>query len=704
MTRFDVARLVRFGVFEVDLKTGELRKRGQRIPLQEQPFQVLVALLEQPGEVVTREELRLKLWPAETFVDFDHSLNVAVRRLRDALGESAESPVFIETVARRGYRFIGPLGKEQRVLATSPNTPPPTTGQHSRRNFFMAIGAASVLAVGVLLFWWPYRTTSISPRITGSKQLTFSGQIGNPFFTEALQSIQTDGQRIYYTDKLSRLRFVSITGGEEGYVQTDAVNVALLHISPDGSKLLVRDFISSEGSSEGPLWLVPANGGPRQRLGDIQAQDAAWSPDSKTIAFVQGSNLFLTDDLGAPPRKLATTPGRPFWLRWSPDGKVLRFTLNDTKTQVRTLWQANLSGSIQQLFAGWKDRDYSCCGIWSPDGRYYLFLHFSKGQSQLWALRENKFARNHFEPVPVSVNQVGITFIALASSTSQKRLFVLGLNPLAEAYAVDPKDKRPLQLLPKLPAYDLTFSRDGKWVSFFSQDATKSLWRAHADGTSPTQLTSPPLEVVYPVFSPDASRIAMMARIPGQPFKIYWVNADGGTLHELRTDVIQQADPTWSADGQSIIFGEPTNLWVESGKQKAMYISNLKSGQTSKIPASDGWFSPRMSPDGRSLAALSLDLKRIGLFDFQTARWRDLPQPKGPNGPFWSADGQWVYFNDSEDGVWRLRVRDGHREFVLSTSSILSNESCFATGFTPEQSIILPCMRRSSDLYELDWE
>ncbi len=567
----------------------------------------------------------------------------------------------------------------------------------------MAMGAASVLAIGGLLFWWLYRTTPISPRITRSKQLTFSGQIGNPFFTEALQSIQTDGQRIYYTDKLSRLRFISVTGGEEGYVQTDA-NVALLHISPDGSKLLVRDFHGSEGSSEGPLWLVPTNGGPRQRLGDIKAQDAAWSPDGKTIAFAQGSNLFLTDDLGAPPRKLATTPGRPFWLRWSPNGKALRFTLNDTKTDVRTLWQANLSGSIEQLFAGWKDRDYSCCGIWSPDGRYYLFLHFREDQSQLWALRENTFSRNHFEPVPVSVNQVGVTFIALASSSSQKRLFFLGFNPLAEAFAVDPKDKRPVQPLPKLPAYDLIFSRDGKWVSFFSQDATKSLWRAHADGTNPTQLTSPPLEVVYPVFSPDASRIAMMARIPGQPFKIYWVNADGGTLHELRTDVTNQADPTWSADGQSIIFGEPTNLWVESGKQKAMYISNLKSGQTSKIPGSDGWFSPRMSPEGRTLAALSLDFKRIGLFDFPTARWRDLPQPNVPNGPFWSADGQWVYFNAGDDEVWRLRVRDGHSEFVLSTSSILPNHTCYATGFTPEQSIILPCMRRSSDLYELDWE
>src|ERR1700741_2270835 len=99
-------RIVRFSTFEVNLGSGELRKRGQKIKLQEQPFQVLAALLEKPGEIVTREELRSKLWPSDTFVDFDHSLNAAIKRLRDALGESAETPVFIETLARRGYRFI----------------------------------------------------------------------------------------------------------------------------------------------------------------------------------------------------------------------------------------------------------------------------------------------------------------------------------------------------------------------------------------------------------------------------------------------------------------------------------------------------------------------------------------------------------------------------------------------------------------------
>src|SRR6267154_1109522 len=102
-------RIIRFSTFEVSLHTGELRQKGQKVKLQEQPFQVLAALLERPGQMVTREELRSRLWSGDIFVDFDHSLNAAIKRLRDALGESAETPIFIETLARRGYRFIAPV-------------------------------------------------------------------------------------------------------------------------------------------------------------------------------------------------------------------------------------------------------------------------------------------------------------------------------------------------------------------------------------------------------------------------------------------------------------------------------------------------------------------------------------------------------------------------------------------------------------------
>ena len=117
------ARLLRFGVFEVDLAAGELRKNGARIRLQEQPFQVLAALLENAGNVVTRDDLRQKIWPADTFVDFDHSLNTAINKIREALGDSASSPRFVETLARRGYRFIAPVDSAAAATPSHSNAP-----------------------------------------------------------------------------------------------------------------------------------------------------------------------------------------------------------------------------------------------------------------------------------------------------------------------------------------------------------------------------------------------------------------------------------------------------------------------------------------------------------------------------------------------------------------------------------------------------
>ncbi len=121
------ARILRFGVFEANLYSGELRKHGIRIRLQEQPFQILALLLERPGELVTREELRQRLWPSDTFVDFDHGLITAVNRLREALGDSAATPRYVETLARRGYRYIGPAPDQLTPAAPPMTTSPPAT-------------------------------------------------------------------------------------------------------------------------------------------------------------------------------------------------------------------------------------------------------------------------------------------------------------------------------------------------------------------------------------------------------------------------------------------------------------------------------------------------------------------------------------------------------------------------------------------------
>ena len=124
------SKVLRFGVFEADLEKRELRKQGIRIRIYDQPFEILVTLLGRAGEVVSREELRRKLWPSETFVDFDHSINAAVNRLREALGDSADNPRFIETLARRGYRFVAPVEAVMTGAAPGSIPAPASPGRH----------------------------------------------------------------------------------------------------------------------------------------------------------------------------------------------------------------------------------------------------------------------------------------------------------------------------------------------------------------------------------------------------------------------------------------------------------------------------------------------------------------------------------------------------------------------------------------------
>jgi TolB-like protein/DNA-binding winged helix-turn-helix (wHTH) protein len=162
------SRILRFSTFEVNLDTGELRQRGQKVKLQEQPFQVLTALLERPGEVVSREDLRRRLWPADTFVDFDHSLNAAIKRLREALGDAADAPIFIETLARRGYRFIAPIDGSSELSKPANSMPekakstavtqPSTESTAVRQNWLplhrwqLALTTVAVLVAAAVLF------------------------------------------------------------------------------------------------------------------------------------------------------------------------------------------------------------------------------------------------------------------------------------------------------------------------------------------------------------------------------------------------------------------------------------------------------------------------------------------------------------------------------------------------------------------------
>ena len=340
---------VHFGSFELDVHASELYKHGLKLKLQGHPIQILAMLLERPGELITREEIQQKLWPreSETFVDFEHGLNTAVRKLRQALGDEAETPQYIETLPRRGYRFVGEVAKETpaqtgkgdetQISAQNrgANLGQAAEERHVRkrrlyRPVLVVLALAGLLALGVIGLRY-VRGDPNGIVVTGTRQLTHSGALGHITGTsETYGSVQTDGRRVYYTVTLEKpLRYVSVNGGEEAWLPSPVANPLILHISPDGATLIVRDILGDAGRSEGPLWLVETNGGAARRLGDIEAQDAAFAPDGKSIVVAMGQALYLTDTQGTAPVKLVDVAGRAFWPRWSPDGERLRFSVED---------------------------------------------------------------------------------------------------------------------------------------------------------------------------------------------------------------------------------------------------------------------------------------------------------------------------------------------------------------------------------------
>ena len=166
-------------------------------------------------------------------------------------------------------------------------------------------------------------------------------------------------------------------------------------------------------------------------------------------------------------------------------------------------------------------------------------------------------------------------------------------------------------------------------------------------------------------YSPDNSKIAIMAWKPKGTWKVYWVSAEGGSLHEVPAPIAVQADPVWSSDSQSIMFGLPPENFGGGAPDvvRHLYWYDLRTVKTTEVPGSEGLFSPRSAPNGRYIAAMNADLQGLSVLDITTSKWRPLTRQQSTSYPFWSPDSEWVYFNDIGDrGLWRVRVSDGHVE------------------------------------------
>jgi len=715
---------IRFGTFEVDRRAGELRKGGTRIKLQEQPFKVLTALLERPGEIVTREELRNLIWPHEAFGDSDHAVNSAIGRLRSALGDSADAPRLIETLHGRGYRFILPItGRDQAAIHTGPDiaaaseTPSPEVSTASTKLRWIWASAISALTLTIAVtFVWLARPVR-PPRVISTTQLTYDR------LTKT--GVLTDGSRLYITETTGSKQVLvqtSAAGGETSLIPTPFDNIVMSDVSHDHSEMLVADAAGPDYHF--PVWVLPLPSGPPRRLGDIVARCdtwsaqgcATWSPNGRQLAFAKGSEIYMANADGSNIRQLVGLSGYASEIRFAPDGTHLRFTLRSLKNNMSSsIWDVRTDGTqLHPVLSGWRSSLSQMNGDWSPDGRYYFFTTAGAGDSDrasIWAMREpvGIFSRRPSQPVELTTGPMAAFFNGI--SPDGRRIFAGGWTARSELVRYDAPSRQFVPFLGGLSIMELDFSRDGQWVAYVS-NPERTLWRSRVDGSERLQLTS--TASLRPRWSPDGGWIAFVNEQAGPSWKIFLVPSRGGTPQELLSENDYQMDPNWSSDGKQLVFGRVP--WLSQSPEKiGIQVLDLHSKQLSVIRGSEKLFAPRWSPDGKYLAAVSSDGKKLLRYEFKTKKWTDWIRERGiVSYPTWSTDGKYIYYDNTSiqnPSYRRVKLWQTRSEFLIDLKDLHRGGTDPAaaalgpwSGLAPDGSLLFGRNLSSDEVYALEVE
>jgi eukaryotic-like serine/threonine-protein kinase len=541
---------------------------------------------------------------------------------------------------------------------------------HWRKWAALAVGICVLLAAS---FYW-FRSVK-PPRVLSYRQLT-TDRLLKGLSCEWPSQMVTDGTRAIFTEgnstNSSTLMQVSSLGGDTAALPRALNCFRVFDISPDKTELM-----GSAGAGLGadrPLWALSITSGMARRLGALNGHAGTWSPDGQRIAyatgpFLEGANdLFLVDNNGGNARRIIhIEKGCISSVRWSPDGKVLRMVVSEQPQS--SVWEASADGTNLHplvLFPGQNPPIWQI--NWTSDGRYFLFTVWNlfTTQNSIWSLRETKMKFPWRTPRPVQLTTDAMGFWNAAPSPDGRRVFAIGGKHRGELLRYDLISHKLEPYLSGISADCLDFSRDGNWVTYVAFPEAV-LWRSRLDGSERLQLTNLPLRATLARWSPDGKRIAFAGIMPGGKFQIYVVSAEGGDPEVVSPAKYDQVDPSWSADGNSVVFSGSAFSAVPQ-----IFSVDLRTKLVSGIPGSEGLYSPRVSPNGRYIVALDTpDQQKLMLFDEQKQQWSELVNrnPGGVSWPRWSSDSSYVYFSDFAEfskrralAVYRVSVLDRRAE------------------------------------------
>ena len=628
------------------------------MPIQEQPLQVLRLLLEAEGKVVTREQLRGALWPDDTFVDFEHGVNTAVKKLRQALEDSAERPTFVETLPKIGYRFIVPVEwiadesrriPPARVVPIGPGStavPPLASGEKSHRPVssgwrFAALGMGLLLLVAIGGYLLRNRLQTSSDKLTITPFTTFPGfEIGPSFSPDGNQIVfawfgyEREFQFDLYVKQVGQERVVQLT-------HHPAVFLAAAW-SPDGRSIAFMRQAEPEATG---IYLISSLGGSEHKLSDFTPYAGGWAPialswsaDSKWVAFPKGRSSAKKEEL-------------------SPD----HFSIH----------QVNVETTEERIVP---DPSRDCANMWqpafSPDGKYLAVVcMLTEGVSKIYVQTADGRQAREVADARSSAGFSGLTWardsqsllyssdqhlwrVPLAGGEPEKLLFAQDVesvaiartgNRLAYAQVRHPSSIWRIELTseakPAGPATKLiTSSRgeensrtspDGKYIAFQSwRSGNPELWVCESDGSNPVQLSffrGP--QIGMPSWSPDSRRIVFDVRISGNP-DLYIVNIEGGPPKRFPTGTTNASGPFWSADGRWIYFNteRPNTIWK----------APVDGGASVRLTSEGAGHSPQESVDGARVFFYKVDGGHLQAWSASVSGGDERPVPG------MSADVPWV--------------------------------------------------------------
>lgn len=561
-------RIIRFPPFELDVRAAELRKHGIKVRLHDQPFRILLNLLSRPGEVVLREEIRKVLWPDDTVVEFDRSINAAIQRLRDALGDSAENPRYVETLARRGYRFIGAVKPAEAQPRQEPAQPPVGRGGYGsgkgRHSYWPAAAGLCLLLAATALLW-----------------------------------------RQHPAPPARAVEFEVLPPGDSGFGNPDTATA----VSPDGRWIVFRAQPSGEPVR---LWLRPLDSPVARPLaGTEEGNSPFWSPDSKSLAFFALGKLKRMEIAGGPPVTLCDALGGDGG-SWSTEGVIL--FAGDQRNLMRISAAGGPVAKVTQADPARREIKHMCPQF-LPDGKHFLYLikgatpsttgtyigsldhpeerrrllpasykalyAGSPGGGPEWLLwlRQQTLTAQRFdagrlrligEPAVIAEDVMIDRFDEAAFWVSDAGVLVYHSGSINSALSWVSREGKILETVEPGGRFDaLALSPDGKRVALCRSDADNygDVWIYEFARKTMTRLTFDSAPVDSPVWSPDGRQLAFASGRSGA-FQIYRKNVDGSGQQEQLTDGPAENYPEdWSRDGKYLLFqhsslGKPFGIWL----------------------------------------------------------------------------------------------------------------------------------------------